>query len=723
MRCKMLLLSILCFGFAASVFGVDVTDYTSEWSFKTGEPVLITGPGALVGVNTDTDGPDSIGGEACTHFGPHDGSAGYELRVNRPEDPHQFTMIFDLFVADDNSDTFLPLWQGSATNSNDAELFLRPTTGGYWSSGYVDTPTIAWVKGQWNRFVYVNDYDAGSSQIYVNGELSHDFGLSPDYIYSGITNPAWLLTDNAGETTDAYILNFAFTDQLLTAEDAADLGSANSAGVFITEGIAWNPMPYDGQGIDDSAYVPVDQVLSWSTGVDANDVPMAAITGHYIYIDKNKDAITDVNTVPGSSDYTLAYTASLPVADENYQPSTDGGADLDRDSVYYWRVDELLPNNEYIQGAVWAFGTTITVPEVTQHPQDTAVFPTETAVMTVTATSVSPLNYQWKKVDAAGDIDVPGATSATLTIPDVDMDDEGYYYCVLTNDSATPVNSEQALLTVKRKLVHLPLDGDTLAGAGTTIDGVGNGDLEWVTGISGNAVNLTQDNADPNILDYIKLADDANDLLFADRTDFTVSLWVKSAGGWEEDPSIISNKDWYSGTNVGWAIAAESGGDSWQWNYYTTSSSRDDYDPLTQSIIDGEWHHILVSHDRDGNAALFFDGAQRAVVDISDHTSTIDAGLPTVIGTGGAEGAEWPYGFVGAVDEVEIWNYTMDRVEVATMYTDLAGGWICVADQENPNASSVMDFNADCQVDLLDFMEFALEWMDCNLVPAAGCGL
>ncbi len=233
MKTKVLVMAMICIGLTTTALGT--TAYTSEWSFSTGAPVSMMGPGTLVGVNTDTDGPATIGGQAATHFGPHDGDAGYELRVNMPDDPTQFTMVFDLFVDESNEDTFLPLWQGSATNANDAELFLRPTTGGYWSGGYVDTPATPWAKGQWNRFVYVNDYDAGESQIYVNGVLSHDFGLSPDYIYSGMTNPAWLLTDNAGETTDAYILNFAFTNELLTEADVAALGGADAAGVFVPE--------------------------------------------------------------------------------------------------------------------------------------------------------------------------------------------------------------------------------------------------------------------------------------------------------------------------------------------------------------------------------------------------------------------------------------------------------------------------------------------------------
>ncbi len=266
-RYKKILFVTACVTLIAVAFGT--TAYTSEWSFATGSPVPVLGPGTLTGVNTTGDGLATVGGKTAMHFGPHDGSAGYQLRVNTLSDPTQFTMVFDLFVATSNNDGFLPLWNGSATNANDAELFLRPSTGGYWSGSYFDSPTVSWAKGQWNRFVYVNDNANGASRIYINGVLSQEFGLSPDYIYSGVTNPAWLLTDNAGETTDAYILNFAFTDELLTASEAAALGGASETGIFATS----TPDPIEtvvGPYVQFTG--PHTAVVRWDTSDDCDSI-------------------------------------------------------------------------------------------------------------------------------------------------------------------------------------------------------------------------------------------------------------------------------------------------------------------------------------------------------------------------------------------------------------------------------------------------------------------
>lgn len=245
MKVRVLIVSLICVGFAAPAFG-DPTDFTSEWSFTTGAPVSVLGPGTLVGVGTDGDGASSVGGLDAMYFGLHTGvEIGYELRVNTPTHPEQFTMIWDLFIDADNPDWGLGLFNGNATNSNDADLFLVLGNGGYWYDNGDGTP---WLKGQWNRFVYVNDYANGTSTMYVNGAHSATFAPA-DYIYSGETYPAWLLTDDNGETTYGHILNFAFTDELLTADDAAALGGVDAAGIGIPEPVTIALLGLGGLGV------------------------------------------------------------------------------------------------------------------------------------------------------------------------------------------------------------------------------------------------------------------------------------------------------------------------------------------------------------------------------------------------------------------------------------------------------------------------------------------
>jgi hypothetical protein len=193
----------------------------------------------------------------------------------------------------------------------------------------------------------------------------------------------------------------------------------------------------------------------------------------------------------------------------------------------------------------------------------------------------------------------------------------------------------------------------------------------------------------------------ASDLNFGDATDFSVALWIKTTG-WQNDAAIISNKDWDSGSNTGWVIAGEGGGSgSWQWNYSGATGGRADYDPPGPTLSDGQWHHLCVTHDRDGMAKFYVDGAYQDERDISNSTGTIDAGYPTVIGTDGAEGTVWAYWFMGLIDDVRIY----DRVLTAAEVPYLAGTRLRA------------DVYEDGKIDLKDYVALADQWLDKQLWP------
>ena len=81
---------------------------------------------------------------------------------------------------------------------------------------------------------------------------------------------------------------------------------------------------------------------------------------------------------------------------------------------------------------------TITVQPVSQL----LIVPGQSASFMVTAVGDN-LMYQWQ-MDG---VDIPGATSATFTIPSVAESDEGMYRCNVSN-AAGAVASDEAQLTV-----------------------------------------------------------------------------------------------------------------------------------------------------------------------------------------------------------------------------------------------------------------------------------
>ena len=88
-------------------------------------------------------------------------------------------------------------------------------------------------------------------------------------------------------------------------------------------------------------------------------------------------------------------------------------------------------------------------PQITQQPFPQAVLQGSTAILFVTATGDPLLKYQWFKNGSP----VPGATTNTLTIPNVQWLDSGYYSVAVSNGLGT-ARSDGALLVVA-------LDGST----------------------------------------------------------------------------------------------------------------------------------------------------------------------------------------------------------------------------------------------------------------------
>ena len=69
---------------------------------------------------------------------------------------------------------------------------------------------------------------------------------------------------------------------------------------------------------------------------------------------------------------------------------------------------------------------------VTQPESIDGVFPNSEVNFTVLANG-QPLNYQWYMVVDGIPIILSGATRATLTFGDVTAENEGMYYCIISN--------------------------------------------------------------------------------------------------------------------------------------------------------------------------------------------------------------------------------------------------------------------------------------------------
>jgi len=158
---------------------------------------------------------------------------------------------------------------------------------------------------------------------------------------------------------------------------------------------------------------------------------------------------------------------------------------------------------------------------------------------------------------------------------------------------------------------------------------------------------------------------------------FTVELWVKIANS-QNDPAIITNKDWNAGKNKGFVIALIDGG-KWKYNI-GDGTNRIDCDG--ERITDNIWHHIAgVYNSVDKKVTIYQDGV-KVCEDINnsiDNSKTAD-NVKLRIGQDRTE----KYGcdilgnncinFDGIVDEVRVWKKVKTQDEIKSeMFKHLRG--------------------------------------------------
>src|SRR5690606_16350325 len=165
--------------------------------------------------------------------------------------------------------------------------------------------------------------------------------------------------------------------------------------------------------------------------------------------------------------------------------------------------------------------------------------------------------------------------------------------------------------------------------------------------------------------------------------DFSVAFWIKinDAVIPTSDPVILGNKDWGSGSSRGFLVGLD-GADSpgshmWTVNAADGDGSRLDWDADdngTPNLVDGDWHFVAVSFDRDGTMDVYLDGELRQTDPAQDSKDlTLIPGdlaredLPFTI-MQDATGA-YSDDFAGFLDDVRIWTgKALTADEVDTVY-------------------------------------------------------
>jgi hypothetical protein len=422
---------------------------------------------------------------------------------------------------------------------------------------------------------------------------------------------------------------------------------------------------------------------SWYWGID--DIGFYEIPAPRVIFDPNSLTVNyGANAtfqVTASGDATLTYQwyhDDVLIQGANAATYTVTGATAPSSGKYTVKVTNNL-------GSATSQPATLTVllaPVINTQPQAVLATAGAPISLSVAVGGQSPFTYVWKK---DGQV-VPNQTSANLAIATSVVADSGSYTVTISNDAGTATSNpvKVTILPVtpitQDLVVHLPFDADSNDTSGRGNNGtpevqpeITNGTLPaydaTVKLIGGGAIHITdgQDIA----------MGTPTDLNFGSDVNFTFSFWVRGldATAWTGDPSFIGNKDWDSGGNLGYVVAAQGGG-SWKWNWKDDSPHQYDVGGFP-SLTDGSWHNVLISHDRAGLAYFYVDGVLTKTIAFAGLGNIDTAGVGNDVGTFIGQDGTGRYGFdrdQGAhfksmwLDDFGVWRRLLTPQEAASIY-------------------------------------------------------
>jgi hypothetical protein len=184
--------------------------------------------------------------------------------------------------------------------------------------------------------------------------------------------------------------------------------------------------------------------------------------------------LSDGSGVSGSSTSTITLTPATYARNGSYRVVADNGTTpVNSDAVF---VVLNYPN-----------------PVISQQPQPVAATAGAYASLSVAATGLGGVSYQWFKVDGGGDIplvdggNISGATGATLQLATISTADEGSYYVVVSDDAAVPDEGFPTTTTSNSAWVVIP---ELLVTSSTTAPGADAADFYYLPGNIAKADNV-----------------------------------------------------------------------------------------------------------------------------------------------------------------------------------------------------------------------------------------
>lgn len=278
----------------------------------------------------------------------------------------------------------------------------------------------------------------------------------------------------------------------------------------------------------------------------------------------------------------------------------------------------------------------------TKEPAHQLVSVGETAVFRVE----SPLagSYQWYKQGALAPLAnggrISGATTGALQIANVQVEDTGRYYCVISGELA----SRSAGLMVPSHVGYWPLTG-TLQDTIGRLNGSGSGPVAYAPGRFGSAIDL----------------DGAGGVVtlpagVADAADLTVAAWVNWDGGdnWQRLFDFGNN------TNQYLFLCPRTGSNTMR---FAIRNGGAEQAVETSVLPAGQWVHVAVTLS--GSTARLYVNGVAAASNPGVTINPIDF-APVYNYLGDSQFSADPT-FNGRIDELHIYSYALTSGEIQNL--------------------------------------------------------
>lgn len=306
-------------------------------------------------------------------------------------------------------------------------------------------------------------------------------------------------------------------------------------------------------------------------------------------------------------------------------------------------------------------------PVIILPPQSLAVSVGSNATFSVSANGTAPLLYQWFFNGAF----IAGETNPSLALINVGYPQEGSYV-VRVQNSFGITNSPAATLTVSSLGPVAHWKFDETPGSTVAADSVGNfpGTLSpfgagFVPGgRAGNALSLD--------LTANGLVNFGNNLMLG-ASNFAVSAWIKTAPGDTNGfGNFVSKHDanFADGYILGLNHTAVANGLDKAYFFAGTRTIPGSFGVVdvavsTNSVNDGNWHHVVGVYQPSGNTTIYVDGAPAEGSIVS--SPIVANAVPFLVG-GVTVGVTPTAMYSGLVDDVQVYNRALSDAEIDFLF-------------------------------------------------------